>query len=226
MKFFILLLFIILSNNSYAFPTPKDGKASFDIIRKNKIIGNHDITFIKNDNQLLVQTNINIKVKFLFIPAYKFSHTSSETWINNEFIEFKGHTDFEDEREYYIKGRDEGGKFIAEGMDGKIQMDINIIPSNLWNIDILSKKEVFDIQKGIKREISVKNLGKEKININNNEIITNKFSLNASTNPKDKTPFPEYTLWYSEKNELIKFKFINYKDKKDVIGIRNDLIKN
>ena len=32
-------------------------------------------------------------------------------------------------------------------------------------------------------------------------------------NPKDKGPFPEYTLWYYN-NELIKMEFINPKDKK------------
>ena len=47
--------------------------------------------------------------------------------------------------------------------------------------------------------------------------------FDASENPKDKAPFPEYTLWYDEKKELIKFQFINPKDKKVVTGIRNDL---
>ena len=46
------------------------------------------------------------RVNILFFPAYRFSHFSTETWTNNEFIKFDGHTDFEDEREYFIKGED------------------------------------------------------------------------------------------------------------------------
>jgi hypothetical protein len=221
-----LLILLLISANLYAFPIPKDGKASFDIIRKNKIIGSHEIFFDQIDDELFVKTKINIRVNILFFPAYRFSHLSTETWSNNEFVKFVGHTDFEDEREYFIKGEDIDNSFIAEGMDGEIRLDKSILPSNLWNQDILLEKELFDIQKGVKRKITVKKLGEEEIGINNLRLNTLKFTFDASDNPKDKGPFPEYTLWYDEKKELIKFQFINYKDKKVVTGIRNDLENN
>ena len=53
-------------------------------------------------------------------------------------------------------------------------------------------------------------------------IETEKYTLDASKNPKDKGPFPTYTIWY-EGDELIKFEFINWKDKKKITTIRNDL---
>ena len=45
--------------------------------------------------------------------------------------------------------------------------------------------------------------------------------INASKNPKDKGPFPEYTLWY-QGDELVKMEFKNPKDKKTITIIRND----
>ena len=61
-----------------------------------------------------------------------------------------------------------------------------------------------------------------KIKINDIEILANKYVFNASKNPKDKGPFPEYTLWYFEK-ELMKMEFKNPNDKKNIITIiRND----
>jgi hypothetical protein len=221
-----LLLLLLISTNLYAFPIPKEGKVSFDIIRKNKIIGSHEIIFDQKDSELLVKTKINIRINILFFPAYRFSHFSTETWTNNEFVKFDGHTDFEDEREYFINGKDIDNSFIAKGMDGEVKLDKNILPSNLWNQDILFEKELFDIQKGIIRKITVKKLGEEEISINNIKLNTLKFTLDASDNPKDKGPFPEYTLWYDEKKELVKFQFINYKDKKVVTVIRNDLESN
>ena len=86
---------------------------------------------------------------------------------------------------------------------------------------MLKEKEVFDTQKGIVRKISVEKLKDEKITINNSKIETEKFIFNASKNPKDKGPFPEYTLWY-HKNELLKMEFKNPKDKKTVTIIRSD----
>ena len=107
-------------------------------------------------------------------------------------------------------------------MDGELKLDKNIVPLNYWNIAMLNEKEVFDTQKGIVRKIKVKQLEDEKIKINDKNILANKYVFNASKNPKDKGPFPEYTLWYYN-NELIKMEFINPKDKKNVIKIiRND----
>ena len=107
-------------------------------------------------------------------------------------------------------------------MDGELKLDKNIVPLNYWNIEMLNEKEVFDTQKGIVRTIKVKQLEDEKIKINDIEILANKYVFNASKNPKDKGPFPEYTLWYFEK-ELMKMEFKNPNDKKNIITIiRND----
>jgi hypothetical protein len=221
------LLIIFLSLFSFnvfcqPFPIPEDKEVSFDVVRKNKIIGSLVTKFIEEDDKLILHSVLDIDVKILFFPAYKFFQETKETWNNGEFIAIDGFTDFEDDREYLILGKDTDKYFLASGMDGKLNLDKDIVPLNYWNINMLNKKEVFDTQKGIVRAIDVKKLEDEKINILDNEILTNKFLFNASQNPKDKGPFPEYTLWYFN-NELIKMEFINPKDKKNIIKIiRND----
>ena len=106
-------------------------------------------------------------------------------------------------------------------MDGKLELNKNILPSNFWNIELLKQKEVFDTQKGIVRNIEVKDLGEEDIIINDKKIPCKKYTLDATTHPKDKGPFPKYTLWYSLNNELMKFKFKNWKDDKIVTIVRD-----
>ena len=225
MNFLIKLfftIFLLYNISASAIQIPEKNKVKYDIIRKNKIIGSHVIEFTKKENELIIQTNININVKILFFPAYKFFHKSKEIWKNGNFINIDAYTDFEDEREYFIKGVDKDNLFIASGMDGALKLNKNILPSNFWNINLLKEKEIFDTQKGIVRKIEVEDLGFEEIEINGKKIKCKKFTFNASSNPKDKGPFPEYTLWYSNNNnELIKFKFKNWKDKKMVTISRN-----
>ena len=67
---------------------------------------------------------------------------------------------------------------------------------------------------------NVKKVGTEVITINNKKIDCTKFVLNASRHPKDRKPFPEYTIWYSKNKELIKFKFRSTKDNKIIEIIR------
>ncbi len=215
----IVLIITLFCFDIYSFPIPKNGEVRFDVIRKNNVIGTHEIKFTNNNDVLLVETNIEVEVKVLFISAYKFTHQSTETWINGNFTKIVGHSDFEDEREYFIKGQDNNDSFLASGMDGKLELDKNILPSNFWNIDILKQKEIFDTQKGIVRKIDVENLGYEEIKLNNKNIKCNKFLFNASNNPKDKGPFPEYTLWYDENDELMKFQFTDERRGKKTITI-------
>ena len=220
-----LLLLLLISANLYAFPIPKDNEVSFDIIRKNKNIGSLITTFKKEDDKLQIRTILDIKVKVFLITAYKFFQDTTETWIEGEFVKIKGYTDFEDEREYYIEGNDLDENFIASGMDGELTLSNKILPLNYWNKKILEEEEVFDTQKGIVRKITVQKLENDIIEMNNKKIEAEKYILNASKNPKDKGPFPQYTLWYKD-DELIKFEFVNPKDKKVVTGIRNDLENN
>ena len=220
-----LLLLLLISANLYAFPIPKDNEVSFDIIRKNKNIGSLITTFKKEDDKLQIRTILDIKVKIFLITAYKFFQDTTETWIEGEFVKIEGYTNFEDEREYYIEGNDLDENFIASGMDGELTLSNKILPLNYWNKKILEEEEVFDTQKGIVRKITVQKLENDIIKMNNKNIEAEKYIMNASKNPKDKGPFPQYTLWYKD-DELIKFEFVNPKDKKVVTGIRNDLENN
>jgi len=220
MKTLILILFLITSP-ALSFPIPQDNEVTFDVVRKNKNIGTVITTFEKDDEKLRIKTVVEIEVKIFLITAYKFFQETTETWIDGEFVEINGYTDFEDEREYFIKGIDTEEQFIASGMDGELYLNKNILPLNYWNKNILEQEEIFDTQKGIVRKISVKKLDNEIIVINNKKIDAEKYTLNASKNPKDIGPFPEYTLWYKN-DELIKFEFISTKDNKKILTIRND----
>ena len=221
-QLFIIAICFTFSLASNAFPIPDDNEVIFDVIRKNKVIGNLTSKFIKDDKNIVLHSVLDINIKILFFPAYKFFQETKETWRNGEFISIDGFTDFEDDREYKIDGKDEDGVFRVTGMDGLLELDEKIIPLNYWNKNILDEKELFDTQKGIVRKITVNKLSDEEIKINNSKLLSERYTLNATKNPKDKGPFPEYTLWYYN-DELLKMEFKNPTDKKNTITIiRND----
>ncbi len=223
MKHLLILILSLICFEVFSepFPIPEDREVSYDVIRKKKTIGSLVSKFIQEDNKIILHSVLDIDVKVLFFPAYKFYQETKETWIDGNLTSIDGFTDFEDDREYKIVGNDVGDFFIATGMDGELRLDKDIFPLNYWNINILEKKELFDTQKGIVRKIVVKKLDNEKINLNGKNVNTEKYLFNASKNPKDKGPFPEYTLWYYNK-ELLKMEFKNPKDKKIIKIVRND----
>ena len=93
--------------------------------------------FLESNGDLIIETNIDVEVKILFVSAYTFSHQSKEIWRDGNFIKINGYSDFEDDREYFIQGEVKDDFLYASGMDGKLELDKNILPSNFWNIDVL-----------------------------------------------------------------------------------------
>ena len=219
----IFFLFVFLINFTvYALPIPESKKATYEIWRKNKVIGTHEILFSENNNNLIIETKIDIKVKILLVTVYTFFHQSKEIWKNGKFIKIEGYSNFEDEREYFIEGEVKDDLFFGSGMDGEFKLEKNLIPSNFWNIDVMYQDEIFDTQKGIVRKLDVKEVGNEIITINNKKFDCAKFIFNATRHPKDKKFFPEYSLWYDKNKELIKFKFRSTKDNKIIEIIRTE----
>ena len=93
MRYLNLIIFtilLILPSITSAFPIPDDNEVSFDVIRKNKVIGNLTSKFIKDDENIVLHSVLDINIKILFIPAYKFFQETKETWRNGEFISIDG----------------------------------------------------------------------------------------------------------------------------------------
>ena len=147
MKYIFIICLTLFSFTSFGqpFPIPEDNEVSYDVIRKKKNIGSLISKFIENEDSVVIHSVLEINVKVLFIPAYKFFQETKETWTNGEFVSIDGFTDFEDDREYKIIGNDEEGFFIASGMDGQLKLDKNIVPLNYWNIEMLNELSLIHI---------------------------------------------------------------------------------
>ena len=64
--FIICLSLISFSVFSQPFPIPDDKEVSFDVVRKNKIIGNLTTKFIEDKENLVLHSVLDINVKILF----------------------------------------------------------------------------------------------------------------------------------------------------------------
>jgi len=218
---YIIFILILFSFNTTAYEIPDKNKINFDIIRKGKDIGDHIIQFKEKNDQLIVNVDIDIKVKLAFVVVYKFEHQSKEVWENGTLVSFTGKTKFEDDREYDVSIEVKDANYEGSGMDGSFTFPKNILVSNYWNIDLMKQNEIFDTQKGIIRKTTIQDAGIESIDFHGKNINAHKFILNAEKHPKDKGPFSETSIWYDENNELVQFSFNSPKDKSLITIIRS-----
>ena len=94
-------------------------------------------------------------------------------------------------------------KFIIDGSSYKGEASLDCIIGNWWNHKIFqSTKQISPLSGSIKEQI-VTFVGKEKINIDNKEYLTEHFKLKSKNQnlPDDKKL--NFDIWYNPENNLI-----------------------
>ena len=89
-KIFLFLIFFFFSNNAFCFNYKPIHE--FEILRNNKKIGYHKLSFQNIEDKIVVNAQIEMTIKFGLIPIYKYFHESKETWVKNQFLEAKTST--------------------------------------------------------------------------------------------------------------------------------------
>ena len=104
MKYIIILLLFLINTDqavSKEIVIPKNNEIKFDIIRKNKNIGYHIITFKKENNILNVNIEVNIDVKIAFLNIYKYSHQNHEQWKDNKLYKISTNSLTNSKKKYF-----------------------------------------------------------------------------------------------------------------------------
>lgn len=193
---------------------PESGEIVFEIIRKNKTIGTHTISFIENDKDLKVDIEVNINVKLGFLTIYKYRHNNTEYWKEGELIKISTNSLTNSKKKYFVEGQKNNDFFEYEGVDNTKRTGLDVIPISYWNYEILDRKVFLDSQKGILREFDLKEMELENIFFNEKNFNAKKYMMKVKTiHSSDEKPFPNLYLWYTNKGELMKLEFDSPEDK-------------
>ena len=123
----------------------------FDILMADDVIGSHQVEFDGFGDELLVETRIEIKVKFLFLTLFEYSHRSAETWKAGRLEAFASNTN-DDGRLDSVIGQARDNGFEVQGRKGTTLAPADIMVGSFWNPEILSRDLLIDPQKGTLKE--------------------------------------------------------------------------
>jgi hypothetical protein len=77
-------------------------------VREGDVVGQHRITFRRNDEELVVRSDLEIEVKLLLFTAYRYEQTRSEVWRGRQLVGLASVAANDGGMLYDIKGRAEG----------------------------------------------------------------------------------------------------------------------
>ena len=205
-KYILIIITLLFTSKAFAHTSHYEGlkKIEMDIVLNGEVIGYSNYFFEKNNEIMTVKNYTKFKVKLLGVTIFSILSEATEKYENDNLIYFKSNT-FQNDKEKYVNlNYDKSSKkFIIDGSSYKGEATLDCIIGNWWNHKIFkSNKQISPLSGSIKEQV-VTFIGKEKININNKEYLTEHFKLKSKDEslPVDKKL--NFDIWYNPKNNLI-----------------------
>lgn len=204
----ILGAFIALSSHAdetaelTSLPTPwtaTDGAViDFTVLRKGKPFGTHTLSFDRTeDGGLTVTTDVDLKVKFGPITAFRYRLDSVEQWADGQLKSLTG-TSNSDGRK---------GKVSAEAVDDTLRVEstkfdgvlpATTIPSSHWNRLQVYQDRMLSTETGEVLDIDVETIGTDTIDVNGESIEATHYRLKSDLT---------VDLWYDNQSRWVKLAF-------------------
>ncbi len=200
-KIFIIfaLLILTLAFNGAALAGAET--LSFHILRDGKSVGTHRITISNSKHQIRIDLHTQIKIEGFFTTTYAFDHTSQETWAGGQLLNMTSITDNNGERTSVLAYPEKDSlvvNSITNDQDRLQILPLGIMPTSLWNADLVNHTQLLSSQDGRILDVKVEDLGSQLISIQGLQIPTRHYSISGEFTRK---------LWFDENDRLVKVQF-------------------
>lgn len=135
----------------------------FEVLRNGTLVGNHTVSFSnKNDGILMVQAALDLTVRFLGLPIYRYSYRSDAAWDRGRL---KALTSYQDDNGAIsrVEIQRDGDGLKIEGPSGSKRAPGNLLPTNHWNPDVLTHSSVLNTLTGEISEVRIDPTGAQTI---------------------------------------------------------------
>ena len=205
-KYIYVIILFLFASKTLSHTSHYEGlkKIEMDVIRNGEVIGYSNYFFESSEKKMTVKNYTKFKVELLGITVFTISSEAIEKYENDKLIYFKSNT-FQNEKEKYVnlKYDESSKKFIIDGSSYKGEASLDCIIGSWWNHKIFkANKQISPLSGSVKEQI-VTFVGKDKININNKEYLTEHFKIKSKDEnlPDDKKL--NFDIWYNPENKLI-----------------------
>jgi len=186
----------------------------YDILRDGSSIGTHAVSIDTNGPETKVDVTTDIKVKVLFVTAYKFTHESKEKWVNGKLVSLASKTD-DDGVPKTLNATAENGKITLDStMNGQNRRQFaakSAIPASLWNPEIVTQEMIVNTLDGQLMKVNIKDIGTEDVQAHGSTVAAHHYKISGELT-RD--------LWYNSQGDLVRVSFPD-KTKSEIVYALN-----
>jgi hypothetical protein len=187
-------LLMMLSHTAAFADGPVDKTLVFDVFLDGKKIGYHRFEIDGTRSDADVRSEASFDVKFLFVTAFSYRHTATESWSNGCLDEIDARTD-SNGKKLNVFGERTDNAFVIDSGDVEAELPSCVMSFAYWNPGFLEQPRLLNPQTGEYLEVEVQELGRDTVRLDGREVAARSVRLTARQ--------MDITLWYSENSEWL-----------------------
>lgn len=111
-------------------------------------VGYHHVHVARNDHETDVDIDATIDVTMAGIKFYRYRHHSHEVWRDGKLAGLVSETDDDGEAKRLSVKPAEDGMLMVESNKERREIPADVLPTSLWNPDILGQRQLLDTESG------------------------------------------------------------------------------
>lgn len=157
-------------------------------------IGYHRFELIEEGQQRRLRSEARFDVRFLFINAFKYRHSSTEIWSDGCLREIETRTQTNGKK-LAVSGATIDDNLVIEAGTDTNQLRDCVMTFAYWNPEFLRQPRLLNTQSGEYLDVEVEELGREPITVRGLNMEASVYRLTAKK--------LELKLWYSSDDEWL-----------------------
>jgi hypothetical protein len=207
MKKFILSIAIFFFFNSQTFSHvdhyAKFNYLEYELLRNNSPIGYHKYNFIREGENLSIDSEVSFKITKLGVDLYKYFAKSEEKYEKSIFKSYSSKTKQNKKNRFVNINLDpQNENLIIDGSSYKGKASKDFIVGTWWNHEIVKKKAQISGISGRIIEQTVTFVGKEDVVIEDKIYKTLRFNFKSSDETLPESKKLNTDIWYEENSYL------------------------
>jgi hypothetical protein len=161
-------------------------------------LGTHKMRWAVQGETLIVNIEIDLGARVLFLPVYSYKHRSQETWRGGNLVAIATTTD-DDGDKFSVNGELKDGAFQVKSTKFTGAAPLPLAPTSYWAYSNLKTPTWLNTQSGeiLKKQVAAK--GVETIKTRTGEIKARRYEVTGDL---------DVSLWYDDKNRWVKSRFV------------------
>jgi hypothetical protein len=169
----------------------------FDVIRKGDKVGFHQVRFERADEDLVVSSTFQIKIKVLFVTAFQYLYQSEGRWRQGQLVSLKADVN-DGGKSMSVEAIRQGGRVAVTNAGGHFAVDAPLFPTNHWNAAVLPETQVLNTLTGRINNVRIEPRGREEVSTEWGDITATRYAYTGDLAAE---------VWYDDVGRWVKMRF-------------------